>query len=78
SISPFRRNAGQGKSLLEYTASELTSRGYADIKVVGYNGAGVFVSPDKKIPLTHLRALLHNDREIVLPRSDRKVSIKTG
>ncbi|EEV9304890.1 hypothetical protein ACXIDX_004789 [Escherichia coli] len=78
SISPFRRNVGQGKSLLEYTANELTSRGYADIKVVGYNGAGVFVSPDKKIPLTHLRALLHNDREIVLPRSDRKVSIKTG
>ncbi|EHR8838035.1 hypothetical protein KUS10_003650, partial [Escherichia coli] len=58
--------------------NELTSRGYADIKVVAYNGAGVFVSPDKKIPLTHLRALSHNGREIVLPRSEKKVSVKTG
>ncbi len=79
SASPFRSNVGEGrKSLLEYTANELTNRGYAGIKVVAYNGAGVFISPDKKIPLTHLRALPHNGGEIVLARSERKVSIKTG
>ncbi|EHW5945965.1 hypothetical protein [Escherichia coli] len=78
STSPFRSNAEGGMSLLEYTANELTDRGYTDIKVVAYNGAGVFVSPDKKVPLTHLRALPHNGREIVLPRSERKVSVKTG
>ncbi len=43
STSPFRSNAGEGESLLEYTANELTSRGYTDIKVVAYNDACVFV-----------------------------------
>ena len=78
STAPFRSNAGGGMSLLEYTANELTDRGYTDINVVADNGAGVFVSPDKKVHLTHLRALPHNGREIVLPRSKRKVSVKTG
>ncbi|EFK3963432.1 hypothetical protein ABMO53_004636, partial [Escherichia coli] len=48
SISPFSGNVEEGRCLLEYTANELTNRGYTDIKVVAYNSVGVFVSPDKK------------------------------
>lgn len=78
STSPFSGNAEEGRCLLEYTENELTNRGYTDINVATYNGVGVFVSPDKKIPLTHSRALSYNGREIVLPGSERKVSIKIG
>lgn len=66
------------KSLLEHMMTELTKRGHKDIKLTAYNGAGVFISPDKKTPFTHLRAIQHESGELFTPRSNRRVSIKTG
>ncbi|EFJ5688085.1 hypothetical protein A3409_004920, partial [Escherichia coli] len=66
------------KSLLEHMMTELTKRGHKDIKLTAYNGAGVFISPDKKTPFTHLRAIQHEGGELFTPRSNRRVSIKIG
>ncbi|EFC2566866.1 TPA: hypothetical protein ACHKU1_005099 [Escherichia coli] len=79
SVYPFHGGVDRKqKSLLEHMATELTNRRYKDIKLTAYNGAGVFISPDKKTPFTHLRAIQHECGELFLPRSKRRVSIKIG
>lgn len=45
---------GARTSFMEKVADEIWRRGYTDVKVSGYHGAGVFYAGD--IPFTHLRS----------------------
>ncbi|EOX8527983.1 hypothetical protein [Salmonella bongori] len=45
---------GARTSFMEKVADEIWRRGYTDVKVSGYHGAGVFYTGD--IPFTHLRS----------------------
>ncbi len=45
---------GERDTFVERVANEIWSRGYTDVKVSGYHGAGVFYAGE--IPFTHLRS----------------------
>ncbi|HFW3558184.1 TPA: hypothetical protein ACIBIG_004443, partial [Salmonella enterica subsp. enterica serovar Waycross] len=45
---------GERDTFIERVANEIWSRGYTDVKVSGYHGAGVFYAGE--IPFTHLRS----------------------
>ncbi|WP_039949299.1 hypothetical protein, partial [Vibrio ichthyoenteri] len=45
---------GGAKSFIEVLSSEIWDRGYTDVRVSGYHGAGVFYK--EELPFTHLRS----------------------
>ncbi|HHR6406471.1 TPA: hypothetical protein ACS8BP_003214 [Providencia alcalifaciens] len=71
-------NQPKNQSLFTSVVDELNNKGFKNINVTAYHGAGVFVSDKDGVPKTHLRAISKAPNiEESLRRSENKISMKT-
>lgn len=71
-------NPPKNNSLFTRVVDELNNKGFKDINVTAYHGAGVFISEKGGVPKTHLRAISKSpNTEESFRRNDYKISTKT-